>query len=280
MRAVSMAAVLGLAVGLGSCSGARPNPSASPPPTAPTAADSTPAADSTRAEPPAAAEAAPVGVGADANAKPVSAPRGSSTDSLMNAHFIDALLIRKAVIAGTPERAAAAAEALGRAQKLDEVPASWRASVGRMQQVAARINNSTSAGQAAGATADLGVTCGECHQRLGGPKASSVPAPPEGTALVERMQRHVWATERLWEGLTVPSRDAWDAGAKALSASPFPAEVLKQGGVHGRSAAGDFSRLVVQASTKKTVEERAALYAELLVTCGGCHRAINEAGTK
>jgi hypothetical protein len=198
----------------------------------------------------------------------------------MNAHFIDAMLIRKAVIAGTPERAADAAQALGQAQKLDEVPANWRVSVGRMQQVAARINNSTSAAQAAGATADLGVACGECHQRLGGPKASSAPPPPEGTALVERMQRHVWATERLWEGLTVPSRDAWNAGANALSASPFPAEVLKQGGVHGRSAAGDFSRLVVQAPTKKTVEERAALYAELLVTCGGCHRAINEAGTK
>jgi cytochrome c556 len=198
----------------------------------------------------------------------------------MRAHFTDALLIRKAVISGMSERAADAAEALAKAQKLEDVPASWRASVERMQQVAGRINNSTNAAQAAGATADLGVACGECHQRLGGPKASSTPAPPEGTALAERMQRHVWATERLWEGLTVPSGDAWNAGAKALSAGPFPAEILKQGGVHGRSAAADFSRLVTKAPTKKTVEERAALYAELLVTCGGCHRAINEAGTK
>lgn len=198
----------------------------------------------------------------------------------MRAHFTDALLIRKAVIAGTPERAAEPAEALAKAENLDDVPASWRASLARMQQVAARINNSTSAAQAAAATADLGVACGECHQKLGGPNAWSGPPPPEGTALVERMQRHAWATERLWEGLTVPSGDAWNAGAKALSASPFPAEVLKQGGVHGRSVAGDFAKLVVKAPTKKTVEERATLYAELLVTCGGCHRAINEAGTK
>jgi cytochrome c556 len=198
----------------------------------------------------------------------------------MRAHFADALLIRKAVIAGTPERAADAAEALAKAEKLGDVPASWRTSVQRMQQVAARINNSTSAAQAAGATADLGVACGECHQKLGGPKAWSGPPPPEGTALVERMQRHVWATERLWEGLTVPSDEAWKAGAKALSASQFPADILKQSGVHGRSAASDFTKLVVKAPTKKTIEERAALYAELLVTCGGCHRAINEAGTK
>ncbi|MES1184925.1 MAG: hypothetical protein ABUL60_14015 [Myxococcales bacterium] len=276
-----MAAVLGLAINLGGCSGARPSPSEAPQPAltpTPTAATEQPAPAETAK--PEHAQAQPVGQGADANAKPVSPPPGASTDRLMEAHFADALLIRKAVIAGTPERAADPAEALAHAQKLGDVPANWRTSIERMQKVAARINNSTSAAQAAGATADLGVACGECHQRLGGPKASSAPPPPEGTALVERMQRHVWATERLWEGLTVPSGDAWNAGAKALSASPFPAEILKQGGVHGRSAANDFSKLVVQAPTKKTIEERAALYAELLVTCGGCHRAINEAGTK
>jgi hypothetical protein len=198
----------------------------------------------------------------------------------MQAHFTDALLIRKAVIAGTPEQASRPAEALAKAESLDELPAGWRPFVERMQQIARRINDSTSAAQAAAATADLGISCGGCHLQLGGPKASSTPPPPEGTALVERMQRHVWATERLWEGLTVPSSEAWNAGAKALSASPFPAEILKQGGVRTRSAASDFAKLVVKAPGKKTVDERAALYAELLVVCGGCHRAINEAGTK
>lgn len=265
MRVANVAAMLSLTAGLVSCGGREPPAAAAPT-----------VAETAKAEPP----PAPVGQGAGASAKPVAAPPGASTDRVMRAHFADALLIRKAVIAGTPERAAEPAELLAKAQKLEDVPASWRPSVERMQQVAARINNSTSAAQAAGATADLGVACGECHQRLGGPTASGEAPPPEGTALVERMQRHAWATERLWEGLTVPSGDAWNAGAKALSASPFPAEILKQGGVHGRSAAGDFSKLVVKAPSKKTVAERAALYAELLVTCGGCHRAINDAGTK
>ncbi|HEX2874331.1 MAG TPA: hypothetical protein VHP33_23915 [Polyangiaceae bacterium] len=197
----------------------------------------------------------------------------------MHAHFIDALLIRKAVIAGTPERAADPAAALTKTEKLDEVPASWRAAVQRMQEIAGRINNSTSAAQAAGATADLGMACGGCHQTQGGPKASNEPL-PDAAGLTGRMQRHAWATERLWEGLTVPSSEAWSAGASALSASPFPPEILKQGGVHGRSAANDFAKLVAKAPTRKTAEERASLYAELLVTCGGCHRAINEAGTK
>jgi mono/diheme cytochrome c family protein len=198
----------------------------------------------------------------------------------MQAHFTDALLIRKAVIAGTPERASRAAEALAKAESLDNLPAGWRQFVEPMQQIARSINDSTSAAQAAGATADLAVTCGACHLQRGGPKASSAPPPSEGTALVDRMQRHAWATERLWEGLTVPSSEAWNAGANALSTSPFPAQILKQGGVRTRSAASDFTKLVAQAPGKKTVEERARLYAELLVVCGGCHRSINEAGTK
>jgi hypothetical protein len=198
----------------------------------------------------------------------------------MHAHFTDALLIRKAVIAGTPERAADPALALARTVSPADLPPAWRKSVERMQQIAAGINDSTSAAQAAGATADLGLACGGCHQSMGGPKGSSGPAPAAGGGLDKRMQRHAWATERLWEGLTVPSSDAWNAGAAALSGSPFPAEILKQGGVHGRSAANDLVALVEKAPGKKTLEERAALYAELLVTCGNCHRAINEARTK
>jgi hypothetical protein len=197
----------------------------------------------------------------------------------MQAHFTDALLIRKAVISGRPQQAAAPAEALAKAENLDNLPPGWRQFVEPMQQTARRITDSTSAEQAAAATADLGVACGNCHLKRGGPKASSAPPPGEGTTLTDRMQRHVWATERLWEGLTVPSTKAWDAGANALSANPFPVEILNKGGVHTRSAASDFAKLVVKAPTRKTVEERAALYAELLLVCGSCHRAINEAGS-
>jgi hypothetical protein len=48
----------------------------------------------------------------------------------------------------------------------------------------------------------------------------------------------------------------------------------KQGGVHGRGAASDFARLVVNAPAKRIPRDRAALYAELLSTCGSCHRAL------
>jgi cytochrome c553 len=194
----------------------------------------------------------------------------------MQAHFKDALLIREAVIAGRPDQAANPATVLSLIENLDQLPTGWRIFVERMQQDARRIIDSTSQAQTAAATADLGVSCGLCHQQHGGPKVSSQPPPLTEASLEGRMKRHAWACDRLWEGLTVPSNDAWLTGANALVSSPFPDDVLKRGGVHVRSAANDFGKIAVRAPTTKTVDERAALYAELLVTCGSCHQAVRK----
>jgi cytochrome c553 len=215
----------------------------------------------------------------DNKTKPDMPPPGSSLNRVMRAHFKDALLIRQAVIAGTPEKAANPATVLALIQNLDDLPPGWQKFVERMQQTAKRITDSTSSAQAAAATADLGVACGQCHSQQGGPAVSSEPPPVEGTSLEQRMKRHSWATDRLWEGLVVPSSEAWNAGSKALVDSPFPQAVLQRG-VHARSAASDFKKLVVLAPAKKTIEERAALYAELLMTCGTCHRSGQETRAK
>lgn len=206
---------------------------------------------------------------------PDAPPAGTPLDRIMQAHFQDALLIRQAVIAGKLEDTVEPAQALARARDLDHLPEGWRGFVERMQEVAGRIEDSTLGSRAAAATADLGVSCGLCHQQRGGPQASREPAPGAGTSIESRMRRHAWATERLWEGLYVPSDDAWNAGAKALSSEPFPAEISKDGGVSARSAASDFARLVVKAPAQRIPRDRAALYAELLLTCGSCHRALN-----
>lgn len=262
----NLALWLALSAGLVGCGGSAPPPA--PPETAPPPA-------AAPAEPAAAPEPAPAEPTVDAQPTPDNPPMGSSVERIMQAHFKDALLIRQAVIAGKPEEAANPATVISHIRDLDKLPEGWQPFVERMQQTAQRITDSTNAAQTAAAAADLGVSCGMCHQQLkGGPKPSSEPAPAEGTTVAARMARHAWATERLWEGLSVPSNDAWNAGAKALSTDPFPKEVLKDGGVHARSAAGDFVKIVAKAPTKKTAEERAALYAELLVTCGTCHRAV------
>jgi hypothetical protein len=94
------------------------------------------------------------------------------------------------------------------------------------------------------------------------------------------MARHAWATERLWEGLYVPSEKAWNGGAAVLAheTEPFPPDLLKKGGVHVRTAAQDFARLAQSTPAQKSPSDRAALYAQLLETCGVCHQMIGKGG--
>jgi cytochrome c556 len=269
MRAKTIELVLGVTVmaGFAACAGSAPPPeTAAPVETAP--------AQSSAAEP---EEPAPTQTAAaevtPPPPKPDVPPEGSSLDRIMQAHFKDALLIRQSVIDGKPEQAAQAATVIANIKDLDKLPEGWQPFVEHMQETAKRFRDSTTAAAAAGAAADLGVSCGLCHQKHGGPKPSTDPLPPMGTTIETRMQRHIWATERLWEALALPSNDAWKAGVNALSTEPFPKEFLKEGGVDVRTSANDFTKLVGKASAKKTTEQRAELYAELLVTCGTCHQA-------
>lgn len=200
---------------------------------------------------------------------------GAAPDRIMQAHFQDALLIRQAVIDGRPQDAANPATVIANLQNLEKLPEGWRPFVEDMQATAQRITNGTTAAAVAGAAADLGLTCGACHAKLGGPKPSADPAPSIDASLESRMEHHAWATERLWEGLATPSDQAWNTGAQALTTQQIPLEVTKKGGVDARSAAKDFKNLVAKAPSRKTTQERASLYAELLVTCGTCHQAMN-----
>ncbi len=260
--------------GFAGCAGS--SPPAAPPETAAEPEPATSAPAPVEAAPTAEPETAPADAQPEEEQAQVDVPpEGSSLNRIMQAHFVDALLIRKAVIAGRPEDTSRPANAIVDIRDLDNLPKGWRPFVEHMQETAGRITNSTTPSAAAAAAADLGVSCGLCHQRNGGPKPSTEPEPPRGTTVESGMLHHIWATERLWDGLSVPSDTAWNAGAKALSSSdPFPKQFLKEGGVDVRSAAADFAKLTAKAPTKKTVPERAALYAELLVTCGTCHTAM------
>lgn len=256
-------------IGLMGCGGSAPPPAQPEASAAPEPSASAPAS-----APSAAQSAAPAKQEPPPPAKPDIAPPGSSVDRIMQAHFKDALLIREAVIAGKPERAAEPASVFAKLENFDSLPKGWRPFVERMKQAAQRVQDGASPAQTAAATADLGVSCGLCHKQHNGPAASKEPVPEAGTTVASRMRRHVWATERLWEGLAIPSDEAWKAGVKELGREPFPKEVLKEGGVHARSAASDLGKLIATASNKRTVEERAGLYAELLVACGTCHQAM------
>ena len=193
----------------------------------------------------------------------------------MRSHFENVKLIRAAIIAGDVNKAVAPARGIAEMQGVDTLPPVWKTSVRELQAAATRIRQSPDLPEAAAATADIGTTCGGCHTEAGGPSAP-VGEPPVAIATVsDRMKRHRWATERLWDGLVVPSDDAWNAGAAILTEAPWSRDVVAAGGVHGKALADRFTKLGNRAQTAKG-EERAEVYASLLATCSPCHAHVRK----
>jgi hypothetical protein len=192
----------------------------------------------------------------------------------MRDHFKQTVTLREAVIWGNVSSAVVPAESLAGLEGVKTLPKHWQVSATQLQDSARRIRQSSDLSEAAASTADIGRACGLCHTAVRGPKITVEAAPAFDSSVPSRMRRHQWATERLWEGLYVPSDQAWNAGAGALDMDPFPGEALKKGGVHARSAASRFTATAKTLAQAKTSEARGAAYAEILSTCGPCHEAM------
>jgi mono/diheme cytochrome c family protein len=258
-RARTVALALALAApGCGGATSSSAGPEAPPSATAPASPEAEPS-EQAEAEKPAATSGTP--------------ESDSPTERLMQEHFKSANAIRLAVIAGNRDEIFKPSRKLVYLSDVEELPPSWQGPVQRMQNSAERLKDSNDMATAAAAMADVGTSCGLCHQKLGGPHSELQAPPSSNGSLVERMQQHAWATERLWEGLYVPSSEAWSAGIAVLTDRPFPDEVLRERGVYARSAAQDFAKVVATAPREANAEQKAAVYAKLLTTCAACHLA-------
>jgi mono/diheme cytochrome c family protein len=123
----------------------------------------------------------------------------------------------------------------------------------------------------------IAAACAQCHAAsLGRPIFEAAPpAPVDDHALRARMARHVWATDRLWEGIIGPADDRWTQGLQVLADTPLTF-----------SPRSDAPLLATQlqrqaraqlATPAIGVDARAAAYGELLVTCGACHASTQTA---
>ena len=94
---------------------------------------------------------------------------------------------------------------------------------------------------------------------------------------MDRMQRHLWAMDRLWEGLVGPSEMAWQEGSKILAANPFPADALpipKDLQPVAKKQLAAIAALAKQAGAATELADRSKVYGELLSTCSGCHSKL------
>ena len=239
-----------------------------------------------QAPPPAPAPAAP----APAAPAPVAAPAPAAPppveDSVvsfsadphqhMKEHFVRAIKMQDAVLAGN----LADAQGQGRwlAGHKEETPDSWKPHVEAFQTQAAAVANAKTIDEAAAAVAHMAASCGACHAALHAkPKIGSAPIIGEAGTVKEHMAAQLEALDRLWDGLIIPSPQAWREGAKLLAKVAVPQKSLENEGLDKADSAtllADSLRHLSASAAKATKADRVTTYAELLTTCVACHVSV------
>jgi soluble P-type ATPase len=126
--------------------------------------------------------------------------------------------------------------------------------------------------EACDAEARMAIACAGCHVAANvTPELRPGPQPTDDGTVQRRMARHVWATDRIWEGIVAGDDESALSGLGVLAETP-----LKE-----PTWAGDRARAALElqqraAEARKrfstdTQEDRAHAYARLLVTCSSCH---------
>jgi len=202
------------------------------------------------------------------------APIDGGLQAQMRDHFESIRSVERAVVFGDVNAAKRAAAALANHQSAQDIE-NYSDEIESVRLAAAKIATGESLGAMAGDVAVLASRCGHCHLITSSITSFEWTEPPvRNDTGSQRMQRHQWAMERLWEGLVGPSQQSWQAGAAVLAADPMPASMLALRGMPEDVAAAKLAalqELAAKAQTINLLAERAELYGELLVTCSGCH---------
>ena len=197
----------------------------------------------------------------------------------MYGHFGHASEVQNAMIQGDLDAVRAPAQWLAEHDAMDGLPKGSDAYLGQLRQAAAQAVDAPDLPTAAKATAAIARACGACHGRYDvGPRFTPGAGPPaEGASVSAHMIRHVWAADRMWEGLIGPSEASWAAGARGLSEAPLePQEVTDD--AERVPAASELAHSVhdLGARAQRTTggAARAEIYGELLTSCSSCHSLV------
>jgi cytochrome c553 len=197
-------------------------------------------------------------------------------EAFMLEHFLITAWARDSIAEGNLEAIRTPLTSLADYEYRTVAPGGWMKGIAELQAAARLTAQAKTLEVAASGLAAMARVCGQCHREQGGPQVEHYKPErrsPKSDRLDVRMYRHAWAAERLWEGLTAPSDNAWAAGAAALAHAPAAAPParppLPQAVVKGLTRV---RLLGERAADVETAEQRANIYGELLTTCAECHR--------
>lgn len=196
----------------------------------------------------------------------------------MKDHFTQAIRARDAIVRGDLAGMKEPARWLADHKLSETLPDAWKPHVADMQNAARLALQANDVAVAADAIGAMGAACGGCHSALGTPVQFSGKS-PEGkeSSVLDRMMRHHWAADRLWEGLVGPSDVAWSAGVAALQEAPLHPEMLADKQSPPQAVVDLAANVHTLGQRGKTTQEpgaRAKLYGEYLATCDSCHSRL------
>jgi mono/diheme cytochrome c family protein len=198
----------------------------------------------------------------------------SPTLQAMHEHDAHGAAMRDAVAAANLSEARREAKTLADLRIDDKMDAVWQGELAAMSVAAQRVVEAKDVDAASHGLAAVARACGDCHAMLGRSGIVVGEAPHVGVDIVPEMRRHQWAVARLWDGLVVPSEDAWAAGAHVLADAPLaPAVLTPDKSPADRIAAANqlVHDLAHRAALAKSAGDREAVYATLMTTCSSCH---------
>lgn len=226
--------------------------------------------------PPAHAET--VAPAAQAQSAPHSPPGDSQypdhIDSFMLEHFAIVTWARNCVISGTLEALREPLIRLADYEYSSVAPGGWMPFMADLQEAANLTAQADNLDLAASGVATMARVCGDCHRaKAPGSKFDPPPAEPRRKrtdSFDERMQRHIWAADRMWTGLTEPSDAAWNAGASALASLPSTTPKAARD-PQIAAALQEVREVGARALEAASSRDRADTYGLLLSTCANCH---------
>jgi len=207
---------------------------------------------------------------------------GQTETTPMHGRFSRTMDIQTGVVLGDLEQVKTAATWIATEDGSVDFPAGTEAYQDRLRSRAALIAKDQDLDSAAVHTAQMAAVCGNCHLATqGGPRFVIGSEPDEGSTTAKRMIRHLWASDRMWEGLVGPSAETWMAGIRVLGeGSEGLEEAMRASSApeEARRYLANLHSLAGEGAAATTQEERASVYGRLLATCYGCHRSLGVAG--
>ncbi|MCB9597886.1 MAG: hypothetical protein H6719_34540 [Sandaracinaceae bacterium] len=207
-------------------------------------------------------------------------PEPTAVGTVMRGHFSRAADARDALIRGDLPPAQADMRWLATHDGGGALPEDLRPLFDQMQTEAGHFAEATTLTEAGTALARTLTRCGACHTAGDTGPEIATPPMPEGETVAAHMQRHRWASERMWEGLVTDDAELYQAGAGALrEATLFESEIdgaAQNPGPPERveAIANLVHQLGDQAAAAPDDATRANVYGRLLATCATCHRLL------